>query len=1017
MMNTLKPPDLSELMSQIIRDCGEDERLVFVEYDPATRAFYNHIGLPVNVQKVQEMLDNARSDCESCGKFLEKLCDTTGMPEGLKSIFPATLAQTAKSLLHYHFDVLSVFDAIDIEKLGIHERFLICIARLNNEKDKDWLKSIDAYDLYELFRWLIQRVPQSEDVGSSSKLKCRGWTKVDNSMNEIGKFPDLAGLEFIFGMRTQGGNYHARLNVHLETGECVGQMIVFSDQQYPDNLPLLRDRAVEAVSLVRRTLPEVRQARYVDRILSGGEGGDLEHILIRFLPTLIPLEKFFVRIINQAEDGETPGCWRDFFSGEAKVALHAPTSPETSDRTFRHFKQNLENPQAAQPDDYIKTVLASIESSWKDGFIDWENGEGDQGVVIAFSTLTSGRRKDGVAILAVTDKKYFPRRLFALSKDQAFDNQQSHKWYYRDSEQSKKDCYLPRPLFYRTQCFSVDDAWKRFLRTQLMTTLAVVLEPGRPLQDHLVHTKKDGKTYREQYGTAIYGQSYLDIETPNDIGGESEDFRAISEIIRDTQEKLTDTLYEPRGYRAIAKVIFDQFFCQIWRYFGIKGDPAQTKDGPASDSRTPLGRLVREALDFEDTLRLEGGYREHFIHSYHVFLIGLVLIKKLPGLFEKVRLTENHLQTWFLTAMYHDIAYPIQKMESIASKYLQRLDPGALGWPCVGDRLSVELRIGYGSLMGSDLFGTRLRYLTNTFVQELFDSQNSRHKKLEEWLGTLHVELDMDTYGSGLKESFFQHCLRMALNDGEHGILSALLLQNAARRSQDWAGLKDACAVASVAILSHHSLEDADMQPKNDDETRSKWWLSDRWCILGGGKEHLQKLKHAGKTEIAEAIGFAPTLFSYDLGSSNPYRFFASMLILCDTFSQWGRSKDVTGEDRIYLRKPKGKPGLTVALCYPDRDKDSVKKIQEKYYEPQLNAITFSSEHWLLGLSYGCEGGEGLDGLPEKCDECTKQKMTYPNKFDGTVKPTIDEVMSTCKRRLERRLKNEKKEEDNVSVS
>ena len=34
--NILSPPDLSQLMSQIISDGEMGERLVFVEYDPAT---------------------------------------------------------------------------------------------------------------------------------------------------------------------------------------------------------------------------------------------------------------------------------------------------------------------------------------------------------------------------------------------------------------------------------------------------------------------------------------------------------------------------------------------------------------------------------------------------------------------------------------------------------------------------------------------------------------------------------------------------------------------------------------------------------------------------------------------------------------------------------------------------------------------------------------------------------------------------------------------------------------------
>ena len=694
------------------------------------------------------------------------LSNAAGMPAWLEKEFPDTLAQTAKSLLTHKFDLL--LDAIDVDGLSIYGRFLVCIARLNNEEDSKWLKEHCTMEqLNRLFHWLIQKVPQNEDTGSSSRLECSGWTKVDNSKEEIGCFPTVAGLEFIFGMRTAAGNYHARLNVYLETGECVGQMIVFSDEEHPGNLTSLMYRAVEAIVLVRRVLPEIRQARYMDAILSGGEGGDLEHILIRYLPALIPLTEFYVRNITR----DVADNWSNFFSADAAIAFHRPAPGNQADNASHHFKGDAWNGDISQINNHIKTALADRHNPWDEGFVHWTTD--DLPVLIAFSTIAFGRREEGVAVLAVSEAKYLSGRVFNLSRQDTFDGVLTHQWHYYDGkEQEPKVVPLPEELFIRPQWFPRDDSWRRFLRTQLRTTLAVVLEPRHPLRDRLTQAEKEGKAYREQYGTAIYGPRYLNLGDINDGWNSSDDLRAISHIIAFTEAKLTHTLYEPRGFRAIARVIFDRFFCPLWKHFRLSPHP----------ERSHLWTLVRQALDFEDTLRLEASYREHFVHSYHVFLLGLYIVRQLK-LTEKF--TTDSLKAWFLVSMYHDIAYPIQKMKNMTTKYLDKLTPSMEHK--LGDDIAIDVTIGFGRLIASDLLGARLRVITDSLVDALAanpasDTEDPARKeqvqKLTEYLrDRYHQRIDWMMYKQGMQHTFYQYCLSLAIKCGEHGIIKLLLIR------------------------------------------------------------------------------------------------------------------------------------------------------------------------------------------------------------------------------------------------
>ena len=78
-----------------------------------------------------------------------------------------------------------------------------------------------------------------------------------------------------------------------------------------------------------------------------------------------------------------------------------------------------------------------------------------------------------------------------------------------------------------------------------------------------------------------------------------------------------------------------------------------------------------KGLSKEDQLFLIPQYREHFIHSFYVFVLGVVLMSYAPvnvipeglGINEEddEDKVKERLKKWFLVSMWHDIAYMIEK--------------------------------------------------------------------------------------------------------------------------------------------------------------------------------------------------------------------------------------------------------------------------------------------------------------------------------------------------------------------
>jgi hypothetical protein len=77
--------------------------------------------------------------------------------------------------------------------------------------------------------------------------------------------------------------------------------------------------------------------------------------------------------------------------------------------------------------------------------------------------------------------------------------------------------------------------------------------------------------------------------------------------------------------------------------------------------------LFKCVEDFEPILRRKDlPYRDHFMHSFNVFLLGYYIINKLNENYPDRNYfgTEDWNLTWMLTSTFHDVAYPVQETES-----------------------------------------------------------------------------------------------------------------------------------------------------------------------------------------------------------------------------------------------------------------------------------------------------------------------------------------------------------------
>jgi len=98
-------------------------------------------------------------------------------------------------------------------------------------------------------------------------------------------------------------------------------------------------------------------------------------------------------------------------------------------------------------------------------------------------------------------------------------------------------------------------------------------------------------------------------------------------------------------------------------------------DGDQSCGNCPLMRLLDRLIRPEEDLRFVPRYREHYVHAFHTLVLGLTFLRPSINDMSLVRVRGarlswlDFLRCWFLVAVFHDIAYGVEKMESLAKLF------------------------------------------------------------------------------------------------------------------------------------------------------------------------------------------------------------------------------------------------------------------------------------------------------------------------------------------------------------
>ncbi len=202
-----------------------------------------------------------------------------------------------------------------------------------------------------------------------------------------------------------------------------------------------------------------------------------------------------------------------------------------------------------------------------------------------------------------------------------------------------------------------------------------------------------------------------------------------------------------------------------------------------NDKLLPLFNLFNEKI-----LNELPGYRDHFIHQYQVFLLGYYIIEKLKSTqvpfheaYAKTILLEEPLDdqslkriadlAWLVTSTFHDIAFPLQKINQWLPNMVEKFLGEESKW--IIPEIPIELI----------LFDEKGRYFTSI-------------TELNRYLVQMNLIPGIDD------DEFYQLFLKI-VRKKDHGVLSALILAAPQFPCQN-----EIIIPASLAIAFHKKLLD-----------------------------------------------------------------------------------------------------------------------------------------------------------------------------------------------------------------
>jgi hypothetical protein len=316
---------------------------------------------------------------------------------------------------------------------------------------------------------------------------------------------------------------------------------------------------------------------------------------------------------------------------------------------------------------------------------------------------------------------------------------------------------------------------------------------------------------------------------------------------------LTTSICIPIGDREIAdsirKLFLDDSLKDVLCCYGKSADR--------------LMEILEAALDDEDLLRGIPKYRQHFIHSFHVFLTGLRYLIESPSNSSDSRPTpiealakimdvgqEVVLKAWYCAAIFHDISYSVANVEEWVGFFLDRVI------------LQSNKKAGEERAQKEQWV---LNQIAHLFRFENYQDSFSRLVEAMAQYSNIAKESD-----GNMKLSNQVYTMLLGRDTtkipvkSDHGILSALMFLNAFDRQylnvSDGYPMKQFILLAADAIAHHNKPKDIAKHVLNEE----KW-------------HDLYQKPDSPKT-------------------MNPLR---DLLIICDQIQQWGRTESEASEAYI----------------------------------------------------------------------------------------------------------------------
>lgn len=389
-------------------------------------------------------------------------------------------------------------------------------------------------------------------------------------------------------------------------------------------------------------------------------------------------------------------------------------------------------------------------------------------------------------------------------------------------------------------------------------------------------------------------------------------------ILRELLNALPSRRFLLRGYGEISARIFVGV-CKLWNILKLEDDVAEIPELDLiaieqdvttfeqtsiwkKESGSTFLRLLYKALNFEDSLQSVPSYRDHFIHSFHVFCLGLWVV----GLHiihsgGKIwNFTDPTLKLWFYAAFIHDIGYSLEKIEDLADTFVYSMMEHD------GVRPVVPMNPHWGHLATIH----EIRNLYHDIV--LRKSLSCLVENI-----TANNEFKVDGYTKQMyTDAVIERMLHTAFHKADHGLVSGMLLYHSLKSKVDDTGNKRNPQISKIfpaifAAMIHQC---------------DKW----EW--------HWPQCEE--KIRLKDVVRIKQEDFPI-----------AHLLILCDSLSQFGREFDDPNTTEATVKTirlesiasgPRTSPELT--LLYEGwnmdhNEKYGSSKIADEYYQKRANML------------------------------------------------------------------------------